>query len=155
MAKKRTRRVSLRGWWHALPFLVSAFAVFFGFAWLEAERLKNEYRASGITEEIWEVRASIRKLREQRHYLNRMERMERHAPSLELIEANPDQIILIEATAELVSTGDSLRADTHVAERRATRSVVFNFEVSPETSVPNTRDTVAEVTQLNTSQAGG
>lgn len=126
MSRRRPTRVTLRGWWHSLPFLASGFGLMFLFAWLETERLNNEYRAQELAEEIIKVNASIAKLQEQRYHLKRMERMEQEAPSLFLREANPGQIILIqgeERDAPLPS-----RSQTALREEAvSTRSVVFHL----------------------------
>lgn len=100
MPKRRPKGGGLRGWWRSIPFLLAGFGLMFLFTWLERQRLNNEYRAQELTEEISEVKARMRKLHEQRHHLNRMERMEHEAPLLDLVEADPGQIILIRAKNE-------------------------------------------------------
>lgn len=126
MPRRRPTRVTLRGWWRSLPFLASGFGLMFLFAWLETERLNNEYRAQDLAEEIIEVNASIAKLQEQRYHLKRMERMEQEAPSLFLREANPGQIVIIqgeEFDAPLPSRSQTAARE----EKVATRSVVFRL----------------------------
>lgn len=98
----------------------------FLFAWLETERLNNEYRAQDLAEEIIEVNASIAKLQEQRYHLKRMERMEQEAPSLFLREANPGQIVIIRGEAREPAL--PLRSQTAAREEKVTtRSVVFRL----------------------------
>lgn len=154
MGKKRPRKASLRGWWHALPFLLSAFAVFFLFTWLEAQRLKNEYRANALVSEIWEVRARIQKLQEQSHYLNRMERMDRQAPSLELIEANPDQIVLVRAGEERVHTPKTNVKDARARTARPTRTVIFDFDLPPAPTRTDPLEAIAQAVGSTAEQSG-
>lgn len=127
MAKRRPTRMTLRGWTRGLPPLAACFGLMFLFAWLESQRLDNEYRAQEVTEEILHVKSTIGKLREQQHHLNRMENMEQNAPELSLMEADPGQIVIVRGEARRAAPGVT---DSRFAERRLAppaRSVVFRL----------------------------
>lgn len=126
MPKRRPTRATLRGWWHSLPFLASAFGLMFLFSWLETERLANEYRAQDLLVAIKEVKKSSAKLREQRHQLKSMEQLEQKAPSLALIVAEPGQVIIIRGEAREAAWPS--RSRTAASDEAApTRSVVFHL----------------------------
>ena len=127
MPTRRPTRITLRGWTRGLPPLAACFGLMFLFAWLEGQRLDNEYRAQAVTEEILHVKSTIGKLREQRHHLNRMENMEENAPGLSLVEADPGQIVIVKGEARRAAPGAT---DSRFAERRLAppaRSVVFRL----------------------------
>ncbi len=127
MPRRRPTRTTLRGWTRGLPPMAACFGVMFLFAWLEAQRLDNEYRAQAVTEEILRVKSTIKKLREQRLHLNRMKRMEQEAPDLFLTEADPGQIVIIRGE---VRRDTASATKSRIAERTLappTRSVVFRL----------------------------
>lgn len=72
----------------------------FSFTWLETERLHNEYRAIDLTREIRHVKEAIGQLRSERHRLSRLDRMEKEAPELHLVEAKPGQIKIVSVDRE-------------------------------------------------------
>lgn len=149
MPKRRPKGAGLRGWWRSLPFLMAGFGLMFLFTWLETQRLNNEYRAQDLTQEISEVKARMQKLREQIHHLNsfaEMERMERKAPSLDLIEPNPGQIVPIrvkrrgQILSRVSSRGEELTG------RAPTRSAVISL--APSNGDPNVTILQEEVERL-------
>ena len=146
MSRRRPKGAGLRGWWRSIPFLMAGFGLMFVFTWLETQRLDNEYVAQELTEEISEVKARIRKLYEQRHHLNRLERMEHEAPSLDLIEPNPGQIILIRVKNEGRILAPSRSREADRVGTKATRSVVLSLgPLDSEGQVTILRDKVERV----------
>jgi len=110
---------------------MAGFGLMFLFTWLETQRLNNEYRAQGLTEEISEVKGRIQKLREQSHHLNsfaEMERMEHEAPSLNLVEPNPGQIVLIRVKREDRMLVRTLTRVGDLDRRPPTRSTVISLD---------------------------
>ena len=135
MSRRRPTRTTLRGWTRGLPPLAACFGVMFLFAWLEGQRLDNEYRAQDLTEEILEVKAKIEKLREQGYHLNRLKRMEKEAPDLFLREADPGQIVIIRGELRVETPAST---NSHYAERRpgpSRRSVVLRLGAADGGSV--------------------
>lgn len=141
MGKRRYRKASLRGWWRSLPFLLSAFGLLFTCAMLEARLLNNEYRSNALTTEIWEVRAEMKKLRDRRHYLNRMERMDSQAPALSLVPADPEQIVPIEIEAEDDRTARRVKRPA----RTPSRSVVMRLVAPPRERLPRAPSVEREI----------
>ncbi len=140
---RRRRRASLRGWWRALPFTACAGALFFVFAWLHTQVLRNEYRSIEITAEIQRVKDRIAGLRGERYQLGSLERMQESAPQQKLIEPKPGQVEIIRPTLEEVS---ALAGASRPAAKpeRVTRSVMVILRkagepsagtVAPETSM--------------------
>lgn len=146
MPRRRPTRTTLRGWTRGLPLLAACFGLMFLFAWLEGQRLDNEYRAHALTEEILEVNSTIQKLRGRRHHLNRMDRMEQEAPDLFLIEANPGQIVIIRGGLRRETLAPT---DSRLSERGVlppTRSVVFRLSAQEAgTAVTPLHDGVARM----------
>lgn len=128
MAKgRRRRRVSLRGWWRALPFVVLGGAMFVSFTWLHTQRLRNEYRAIELKAEIQHTKERIVELRGKGYQLGSMERMEDAAPQHALVEARPGQIQVIRPTqADVLSF--QAAAKPFVTPARPTRSVIVLLE---------------------------
>ncbi len=138
MPRRRPARTTLRGWMRGLPPLGVCFGLMFLFAWLETQRLGNEYRTQELIEEIKEVKAANEKLREKRYRLNRMERMEQEAPSLFLTEADPGQIVIIRGGGQRETPTP---VNSQFAQRRLappTRSVVFRLEPPDDGNVATT-----------------
>jgi len=137
---RRRRRVSLRGWWRVLPFVIMAGGTFFVFTWLHAQRLHNEYRAIEIADEIDRVKDRIAGLRGERYRLGRMERISEAAPDHALVEPKPGQVQLLEPGA------DDLRAFSVAARptskpARPTRSVVLILDSPTQDVAPTVPDT--------------
>ena len=99
---RRRRRVPLRGWWRALPFVGLAGMTFFVFTWLHAQRLQNEYRAIELAAEIDRVKDRIGELRGERFRLGRMELITEKAKSrdISLVEPRPGQVKIVRAAPD-------------------------------------------------------
>lgn len=136
---RRRRRVSLRGWWRALPFVITAGATFFVFTWLHAQRLHNEYRAIELSSEIDRVKDRIETLRGERFRLGRMERISEAAPQHALIEPKPGQVTVLQPTANDFKTF-AVAAQPMTKEPRPTRSVVLILDAptAPAAETPAT-----------------
>ncbi|PCJ60075.1 MAG: hypothetical protein COA73_08580 [Candidatus Hydrogenedentota bacterium] len=89
--KRKIRRATLRGWWKPLPFLLLPFCTLFLFAALEGRRLQTEYDIIKLITQIRAINIDIAHLKDERRELNRIELMDEQAPSLDLIEPNPEQ----------------------------------------------------------------
>ncbi len=93
--KRKIRRATLRGWWKPLPFLLLPFCVLFAFASLEGRRLQTEYDIIDLITKIRAVNLEIGILRDERRELNRIELLDERAPSLNLVEPDPEQRVVL------------------------------------------------------------
>lgn len=146
---RRRRRVSLRGWWRVLPFVILSSGTFFVFTWMHAQRLHNEYRAIELTAEIDRVKDRIAGLRGERYRLGRMERISEAAPQHALVEPRPGQVKVVQASVE------DLRRMAAVKEpaskpAKPTRSVVLILDAPASAPLPAVPDTAL----AQTSSAG-
>jgi hypothetical protein len=82
----------MRGWWKPIPYIVLPIGLLLVFFRLETHRLHYEYRAVQLIGEIRAIEEEISLLRDVNRDKNRIERMEKAAPMLQLGEPNPDQI---------------------------------------------------------------
>jgi hypothetical protein len=92
---KRNRRASLRGWWHVLPFLLGPIALLLTFAHWETERLHNQYERIDRMRTIDTLSKEIKQLRDSDRSLTRIELMDEKAPTWQLREPDPNQIIIV------------------------------------------------------------
>jgi hypothetical protein len=153
---RRRRRVSLRGWWRALPFVMMAGGIFFEFTWLHAQRLHNEYRAIELTAEIDRVKDRIANLRGERYRLGRMERISEAAPEHDLVEPRPGQVQVMRATQEDAKTF-AMAAQAPSKPARPTRSVVLILDApaakplaeAPDTALAQTKTSGAAAAEGN------
>lgn len=150
---RRRRRVPLRGWWRALPFVIMAGGTFFVFTWLHAQRLHNEYRAIEIAAEIDRVKDRIAGLRGERYRLGRMERISEAAPQHALVEPRPGQVKVVQADA------DELRRIAAAREpapkpARPTRSVVLILDAPSLAPIPSVPDTALAQTDTPAAATG-
>ena len=97
-ARRAQRKVSLRGWWKVLPFLLMPFAVFSYQAWLHTEILANQYEENDLKVSIREIKNANRDLSDSKYHLERMARIDEKAPGLGLMEPKPGQLIFISVT---------------------------------------------------------
>lgn len=96
---RRHRKVSLRGWWRVLPFLLLPFLVFSYQAWLHTEILANQYEANDLIVLIREAEAANQDLSGAMQELEGIKRIDAKAPDLGLVEPNPGQRVLIAPTS--------------------------------------------------------
>lgn len=137
---RRRRRVSLRGWWRVLPFVVLTAATFFVFTWLHAQRLHNEYRAIELAAEIDRVKDRIAGLRGERYRLGRMERISEAAPQHALVEPKPGQVKVVQANAEDLKR-TTVAKESPPKPAKPTRSVVLILDAPESAPVPAVPDT--------------
>ncbi len=152
---RRRRRASLRGWWRALPFTVGAGALFFVFAWLHTQLLRNEYRSIELTAEIQRVKGRIAELRGERFALGSMESMKRkHELAFKdaLLEPRPGQVQIVRPTIEDLSTMAAAVHSTAKPER-TTRSVVVILRKADDPPAEIVTPDTA-MAQRNEAQAG-
>lgn len=143
---RRRRRVSLRGWWRALPFVMMAGATFFVSTWLHAQRLHSEYRAIELSAEIDRVKDRIANLRGERYRLGRMERISEAAPDHDLVEPKPGQVQLVQANPDDLKPF-AVAAQPSSKPARATRSVVLILDAPTAVPAVETPDTALAQTK--------
>lgn len=130
---KRSRRTTLRGWWKTLPYLLFPITVFMTFAYWEAGRLQNEYNRINRVQTIQELKKEIAQLRDHDRTLNRIEAMDEKAPNWQLVEPDPDQIVVVPASIirETLDSLDTVEASA-VQEELPTRAVLLHISYEDE-----------------------
>ncbi len=108
----RQRRASLSGWWKYVPLLAVPFLVIFAEAWMNIELLGHHYHANELSTQARQLRSEIETLRDQRHNLERLERIYAEALEFGLTEPDPGQIEIMEPldtkdTEEVVELADA------------------------------------------------
>jgi len=91
----RRKKMSVADWTKWLPVVMLPFGALLFETWLNAEKLKKDYRMEELNSRIAELEGTLGSLKLDVARLETMDRIESEAPNMGLIEPQPSQIRVV------------------------------------------------------------